>query len=153
MSKEKVDQKVEKLFTPLLKNLGYEIVAVEYVKEGREWYLRFFIDKPKGITIDDCELVSRKIEEVLDASDVIQGSYILEVSSPGIERPLKKDEDFLKYQGELVQINTFKPLDGQKIFKGQLKASSAEEICLLVGNREIKIPRTAVSNAHLAVDI
>lgn len=147
-----IEKKVEELTKPIIEDAGYELVALEYVKEGGDWYLRYFIDHPNGITIDDCEYISRQVEEVLDEVDPIPGSYILEVSSPGVERPLKTDEDFVKYQGNLVLINTYAAVDGQKTFKGILKESTAEEIIITVGKKDISIPRKLISKALLTVD-
>lgn len=147
-----IERKVEELVKPLIEEAGYELIALEYVKEGTDWYLRFFIDHPRGITIDDCETISRKIEEVLDRVDPIPGSYILEVSSPGIERPLRSEEDFIKYQGSLVLINTYAPIEGKKSFKGILKGSSADEIIVTVDKKDLSIPRKLISKAQLTVD-
>lgn len=147
-----IERKVEELVKPLIEEAGYELIALEYVKEGADWYLRFFIDHPRGITIDDCETISRKIEEVLDRVDPIPGSYILEVSSPGIERPLRSEEDFIKYQGSLVLINTYAPIEGKKSFKGILKGSSADEIIVTVDKKDLSIPRKLISKAQLTVD-
>lgn len=150
--RKNIESKVEELVKPLIEGAGYELVALEYVKEGSDWYLRCFIDHPRGITIDDCELVSRQVEEILDREDPIPGSYILEVSSPGVERPLRTEEDFKKYQGNLVLISTYAAIEGQKSFKGVLKGSSADEIIVTVGKKDLSIPRKLISKALLTVD-
>ena len=93
---------------------------VEYVKEGPNWYLRIYIDKPGGITIDDCKIVSEEVSDLLDKEDPIPQRYFLEVSSPGLERPLKKDSDFEKFKGELVEVRLFKAINGKKIYIGEL---------------------------------
>jgi len=95
-------------------------VDVEYVKEGPNWYLRIYIDKPGGITIDDCKIVSEEVSDLLDKEDPIPQRYFLEVSSPGLERPLKKDSDFEKFKGELVEVRLFKAINGKKIYIGEL---------------------------------
>lgn len=95
MSKKEIyEQKTEALLMPLIEAHQFELVDVEYVKEGGSWYLRAYIDKPGGITIDDCEVISRALSDLLDEQDFIEDAYILEVSSPGLGRPLKKDKDF-----------------------------------------------------------
>ena len=101
-------QKIEDEFRPLVEQLGYELVYVEYVKEGPEWYLRYFIDSPNGIDINDCEKVSRYVEAILDEKEYIKGQYILEVSSLGLERPLRNEKDFQDNIGALIEVNLFK---------------------------------------------
>ena len=105
MSKrETYEQKTEELLLPLVEGYGFELIDVEYVKEGGTWYLRAYIDKPGGIAVDDCELVSRAFSDILDEKDYIEDSYIFEVSSPGLGRPLKKEKDFVRSMGEEVEI-------------------------------------------------
>ena len=98
----------------------YELYDVEFVKEGANWYLRIYIDKPNGVTIDDCESVSRAVEKILDEIDPIEHAYILEVSSPGIDRALKKDSDFIRNIGITVDVKLYKPVDGNKLYTGEL---------------------------------
>lgn len=117
MSKEK---KIESIILPLILNENIELVDLEFLKEGPNWFLRVYIDKEGGVTIEDCETISRLIEKKLDDNDPIEQPYILEVSSPGIDRPLKKDEDFIKYKGEIVDIKLYKLLNGTKEFQGEL---------------------------------
>ena len=104
--REGYEQKTEEILIPITEEYGYELVDVEYVKEGSTWYLRAYIDKPGGISIDDCEAVSRRLSTILDEKDFIDDSYILEVSSPGLGRPLKKEKDFKRSLGEEVEIRT-----------------------------------------------
>ncbi len=120
--REEYEQKTEKLLQPIIEANGFELVDVEYVKEAGSWYLRAYIDKPGGITVDDCEIVNRKLGDLLDQDDFIEDSYILEVSSPGLGRPLKKEKDFLRNQGGEVEIRTYRMIDGLKEFQGILKA-------------------------------
>ncbi|HOQ16494.1 MAG TPA: ribosome maturation factor RimP [Defluviitaleaceae bacterium] len=120
MSKQNIEQTVETYLKPILDEHNFELVDVEYVKEGTNWYLRVFIDKEGGITIDDCELVSKALEKILDKEDPIKNSYILEVSSPGLDRPLKKDSDFEKYKGRIVDIKLYKPFNKKKEYSGEL---------------------------------
>ena len=113
---------MEAFLLPVMEENGFELVDVEYVKEAGTWYLRAYIDKPGGFTVDDCEMVSRKLGDWLDKEDFIDESYILEVSSPGLGRPLKKEKDFKRSLGEQVEIRLYKAVDRQKEFVGALKA-------------------------------
>ena len=112
----------EELLLPILNENNFELVAVEYVKEGSNWYLRAYIDKEGGITVNDCELVSRAMNEILDAEDYIEDSYIFEVSSPGLGRPLKKERDYVRSMGKELEIRTYRSIDRKKEFYGILKA-------------------------------
>ena len=107
--REQYEQKAETLILPLIEKHHFELVDVEYVKEAGNWYLRAYIDKPGGITVDDCEVISRAFSDLLDEKDFIDDAYILEVSSPGLGRPLKKDKDFVRSMGEEVEVRLFKP--------------------------------------------
>ena len=108
------------ILEPIIAEKGLELVDLEFVKEGVNWYLRVYIDKDGGVNIDDCEAVSRALEVKLDEKDPIEQAYILEVSSPGIDRPLKKDADFVKYQGEIIDVKLYKAQDGSKQYQGRL---------------------------------
>ena len=119
---EEYEHKVEKLLEPILVANHFELYDVEYVKEGGNWFLRAYIDKENGITVDDCELVSRALSELLDKHDFISESYILEVSSPGLGRQLKRDKHFEKSIGEEVELKLYKPLNKRKDFVGLLTA-------------------------------
>ncbi len=120
--KEEYEKKSEALIMPVMESLGFELVDVEYVKEGGQWYLRAYIDKEGGININDCEQVSRHFSDVLDREDFIEDAYILEVSSPGLGRALKKDKDFKRNLGKAIEFKTFKAIDGKKEFCGTLTA-------------------------------
>ena len=121
MSKrEQYEQQTEELLLPIIESHGFELVDVEYVKEAGTWYLRVYIDKPGGITVDDCEVVSRAFSDILDEKDYIEDTYIFEVSSPGLGRPLKKEKDFARSIGEEVEIRTYRAIDRQKEFIGIL---------------------------------
>lgn len=115
-----IADKTSKIALVATEEYGYELVDVEYVKEGSDWCLVVYIDKPEGINIDDCTKVSRYISAKLDEADFITTSYRLQVSSPGLDRPLKTERDFEKHAGELVEVKLFKPRDGQKGYKGKL---------------------------------
>ena len=119
--REQYEQKTEELLEPIVTGSGFELVDAEYVKEGGTWYLRAYIDKPGGITVDDCEKVSREFSDILDQKDYIEDSYIFEVSSPGLGRPLKKEKDFKRSLGEEVEIRTYRMIGRQKEFTGILK--------------------------------
>ena len=118
--KESYEQQTEELILPIIEKHGFELVDVEYVKEGGTWYLRAYIDKPGGITVDDCEIVSRTFSDILDEKDYIEDTYIFEVSSPGLGRPLKKEKDFARSVGEEIEIRTYRAIDRQKEFIGIL---------------------------------
>ena len=122
MSKREIyEQKTEAILMPIVEEHGFELVDVEYVKEGGTWYLRAYIDKPGGINVDDCEVVSRRLSDILDEKDYIEEAYILEVSSPGLGRPLKKEKDFKRSLGEEVDVRTYSMIEKQKEFTGLLK--------------------------------
>ena len=128
--REEYEQKTEKLLMPIMEANGFELVDVEYVKEAGNWYLRAYIDKPGGITVDDCEVVNRELGDLLDRDDFIDDSYILEVSSPGLGRPLKKERDFIRSKGEEVEIRTYRMVDRQKEFRGVLKAWDKDTVTI-----------------------
>ena len=151
--KETYEQKTEELLIPLIEQHQFELVDVEYVKEGGTWYLRAYIDKPGGITVDDCEVISRALSDLLDEHDFIEEAYILEVSSPGLGRPLKKDKDFERSIGEEVDIKTFRPINHQKDFTGILKAYDQEKIVIEVENEEtMEFSRADIALVRLAFD-
>jgi ribosome maturation factor RimP len=154
MSK-KVTEIVAELAQPIVDELNLELVDIEYVKEGKDWFLRVFIDSEDGIDIEDCGNVSEKLSEVLDEKDPIENLYFLDVSSPGAERPLKKDKDFQKAIGKQVAVKTYEPINGEKMFEGQLLNFDGAEITLLqtikTRKKEIVIPYEKVASARLAV--
>lgn len=154
MSKREIyEQKTEQLIAPIIEEHQFELVDVEYVKEGGNWYLRAYIDKPGGITVDDCEIVSRALSDLLDEHDFIEDAYILEVSSPGLGRPLKKDKDFARSIGEEVEIKTFRPIHHQKDFTGILKDYNKEKIVLEMENGEaMEFMRAELALVRLAFD-
>ncbi len=154
MSKREIyEQKTEELLLPILQRQGFELVDVEYVKEGGNWYLRAYIDKPGGITVDDCELVSRALSDLLDEKDFMEESYILEVSSPGLGRPLRKDKDFARSIGEEVEVRTFKPISHQKEFTGILKEYDKDKIIIEMENQEtMQFARSDIALVRLAFD-
>lgn len=154
MSKKEIyEKKTEELLLPIIEENGFELVDVEYVKEGGSWYLRAYIDKPGGITVDDCEKVSRRLSDLLDEKDYIDEAYILEVSSPGLGRPLKKDKDFERSIGEEVEIRTFRPIHHQKEFTGILKAYDKEKVIIEMEEQEqMEFERSQIALIRLAFD-
>jgi ribosome maturation factor RimP len=131
--KDSYEERAEALLEPIVKEYGCEVYDVEYVKEGSDWYLRAYIDKPEGVNIIDCENVSRAFSDKLDEEDFIADAYVLEVSSPGLGRALKKDRHLAKSIGEEVEVKTYKPIDGQKEFTGILKAFDKDTITIEMG--------------------
>lgn len=121
MTKRSVEDVTRSLVLPIVNEKGFELVDVEYLKEGSEWYLRVYIDKDNGITLDDCQAVSEELSKILDEVNPIKRRYYLEVSSPGlVERPLKSDRDFEKQKGKLVEIKLYQPFKEKKVFEGEL---------------------------------
>lgn len=153
MSKARTyESRTESLLLPIVEKQGIEIYDVEYVKEGADWYLRAYIDKPGGVDINDCESVSRALSDVLDREDFIAEAYILEVSSPGLGRALKKDKHLEKSLGEEVELKTYKPVDGCKEFAGILKAYDDKTITIEIENKEISFAKSDVALIRLALD-
>ena len=139
MSKKEVyEQKTEEILLPIVEELGFELVDVEYVKEGGTWYLRAYIDKPGGISINDCETVSRRLSDILDEKDYIDDSYIMEISSPGLGRPLKKEKDFKRSLGEEVEVRTYRMIDKKKEFTGILKDYDADTVTIQMDDETLK---------------
>ena len=139
MAKKDYESKTETLIQPLIDANHFELVDVEWVKEGANWYLRVFIDKEGGITVDDCELVSRAFEEILDKEDYISENYIFEVSSPGLDRPLKKEKDFARSIGKDVEIKLYKALNKEKEFVGVLTAYDSETITITLDDESTMV--------------
>ena len=154
MSKrETYEQRTEELISPIIEQNQFELVDVEYVKEGGTWYLRAYIDKPGGITVDDCEVVSRALSDLLDKHDFIEDAYVLEVSSPGLGRPLKKEKDFARSIGEKVDVRTFRAISHQKEFTGILRDYDKEKIVLEMEDQELlEIARADIALIRLSFD-
>ncbi|AEF94352.1 Ribosome maturation factor rimP [Desulfotomaculum nigrificans CO-1-SRB] len=152
MAKNSVVEKVTAAIEPIVEESKLELVNVEYVKEGGNWYLRVFIDKPGGVDLDDCQMLSEKLDKLLDELDPIPQAYFLEVSSPGIERPLKKPEDFERFMGHLVNITTYTPIDGAKSFTGKLQGYTEAGIEIEVKGKPMLIPHDRVATSRLAVE-
>ncbi len=142
-------ENIEYIVVPMIEDLGYEFVDVEFVEEEGDWYLRVFIDNEDGITVEDCAAVSRPISNKLDEIDPIEGSYFFEVSSPGVNRIIKREKDFEKFKNSNVKITLFPPFEGKEIINGVLKG--LEDNCILVqyNNKIIKINREIVKAVNL----
>ena len=153
MAREVYERKTEVLLKPLMEERQFELVDVEFVKEAGNWFLRVYIDKPGGITIDDCELISRALSDKLDEEDFIVESYILEVSSPGLGRPLKKEKDFVRSQGQSVEVKLFRPIEKQKEFTGILISWDKDTVTLEFEEEAVlTIERANIALIRLAFD-
>ena len=153
MSKrEAYETRTEELLTPIAVANHVEIYDIEYVKEGSDWYLRAYIDKEGGVTINDCESVSRALSDELDRADFIEDAYVLEVSSPGLGRTLKKDKHLQKSLLQEVELKTYKPVCGSKEFAGALKAFDEKTVTILAEGEEKIFERADVAAIKLALD-
>jgi ribosome maturation factor RimP len=150
--RETYEAKTEELLQPLVDAHGFELVDVEYVKEAGNWYLRAYIDKPGGIAVDDCEVISRALSDKLDEEDYIEDSYILEVSSPGLGRPLKKEKDFQRSIGKEIEVRTFRAIDKQKEFTGILKEFDKDSFTIVMEDNEMTFQRSETALVRLAFD-
>lgn len=153
----KITEQIETIVTPITEELNLELVDVEFVKEGRSWFLRVFVDNPEApIDIEQCALVSEKLSEILDQLDPIEQNYFLEVSSPGAERPLKKEKDFVNAIGKFIYIKTYEPILDAKEFEGYLKSYTDEEVEIEIKiktrRKTIVIARNKIAVIRLAID-
>lgn len=151
MNKKELMKKLNAMCDELAQSLNYDLVDVEYVKEFSSYYLRVYIDKEGGITLDDCQNMSELLSERLDKEDPIETAYYLEVSSPGLDRPLKTDKDLKRNLGKDVEISLYKPLDNRKKYEGNLIDFTGEKIIIEVNEKLIEIPKDAVSVIKLAL--
>lgn len=140
-----IEERVENLLEKTINDLGYTLYDVEYAKEAKNYFLRIFIDKADGIDLNDCEKVNNAITELLDEADYIKDMYFLEVSSPGIERVLRKDKHLKQYIGEKIEVSLFKPINGNKQIQGALEKFNSENIALKYNNEILEIPRKGIS--------
>ena len=151
--RELYEQRTEELMLPIIEKNHFELVDVEYVKEGGNWYLRAYIDKEGGITVDDCEIVSRQMSDLLDEQDFIEESYIFEVSSPGLGRPLKKEKDYQRSLGKEVEIRTYKAIEKEKEFYGLLKSYDETTVTIeMEEDKEMIFAKTDIALIRLAFD-
>lgn len=154
MSKrENYETRTEELLTPILEMMNFELVDVEYVKEGGTWYLRAYIDKEGGITVNDCEAVAREMNEILDREDFVEDSYVFEVSSPGLGRPLKKEKDYVRSMGKELEIRTYRAINREKEFYGVLTAYDAGTVTIRQENGEqLTFEKSDIALIRLAFD-
>ena len=147
-----IELKTTELVMPIIEANNLELVDVEYVKEAGNWYLRGYIDKPGGITVNDCEAVSRVFSDKLDEKDFIEDSYIMEISSPGLDRPLKKEKDFARSMGKLVEIRTYRPIDKQKEFCGVLTAYDSNSVTIEEDGGSRTFEKKEIALIRLAIE-
>jgi ribosome maturation factor RimP len=152
--KSDTEIRVTDIITPVIEDIGYELVYVKFLAERGRPVLRIFIDKPGGVGVDDCALVSREIETVLEVEDVVNSSFALEVSSPGLDRPLFKPQDYMRFTGSLVKIRLSEPLSGQKVIRGRIQSATEEGFGLLAEEHggEIIINYSQVEKANLEIE-
>lgn len=151
MSTPKIKSVVEQMVQPFLDENGFELVDVEYVKEGSSFFLRVFVDKEGGIDIEDCGRVSEFLSVKLDENDPIPDAYFLEVSSPGAERPLKKPEDVHKAVNKNVYVTTYESINGSKEFEGMLTSFDGEQLVIESGKKSYTVPYSKVASARLSI--
>lgn len=161
MSQESTLDKVHRLLVPILESMAVELVDLEFKREGRDWFLRLFIDKEGGVTLDDCAEVSREVDALLEVEDVIDAAYRLEVSSPGLDRPLKRPADYERFKGRLVKVKTFEKLDpderghSRKTFTGELLGLEAGRVRIRQLDTKggvVEIPLEGIAKANLELD-
>ena len=152
MSKKEVLKSVRYICESIATSLNYELVDVEYIKESGSYYLRIYIDKPGGITLDDCQIMSVAVSEKLDENDPIKEAYYLEVSSPGLDRPLKTDKDLKRNLGKDIELNLYKTFNNRKSYEGKLEDYNNEEVIILDEmNNKILIPKELISIIKIAI--
>jgi len=145
-------EEIRQVAEPILQSEGLELVDLEYQREAQGWVLRFYIDRDGGVTVEDCAEVSGELGAVLEVRDLIANPYVLEVSSPGLTRPLKKPEDFKKFQNRPVKIKTFEPIDGRRNFKGMLLGLEGEKVRLEMEGQVYEIPLEGIAKANLEIE-
>ena len=149
----RITDKVTELARPVVEEEGCTLWDVEYVREAGCWYLRVFIDKEGGLSIDDCERISRRLDPMLDEADPIPDSYVFEVGSAGAERELKRPGDFAQFMGSEVELRLYKPLNGSKVYVGRLSAYDGGDVSLLAGEREMHFKKGDIALVKLHVSI
>ncbi|WP_121378951.1 ribosome maturation factor RimP, partial [Pseudomonas aeruginosa] len=144
-------EQLQALLAPVVEALGYECWGVEFISQGRHSVLRVYIDRPEGILIDDCEAVSRQVSGILDVEDPISGEYTLEVSSPGMDRPLFTLEQFAKHAGEQVKIRLRSPYEGRRNYQGILRGVEEQDVVVLVDDHEYLLPIDSIDKANICL--
>ncbi len=152
MKVKEIEERTTALILPILEKEGLELWDVEYVKEGKDFFLRAYIDKDGGVNIDDCVNVSRALEAELDREDYIQEAYTLEVSSPGLTRQLKKTNDFVRCTGRRIDVKTFQPVKGSKEFEAVLTGADDEKITVMIQDEEVTIERSNLASVRLSFE-
>lgn len=152
MENNRILEKLEAIISPILENLGYQLVDCELITNTGRMILRVYIDKDGGITIGDCSSVSRSIGDVIEIEDILKKAYSLEVSSPGLDRPLRKPEDFKRFSGSTVKLKTARPVNGRSNYKGLLEGMDGNDIVIRVDGVECRVPITELSKARVEPD-
>ena len=152
MKFESLLQEVRQIVEPILESQGLELVDLEYQRESQGWVLRIYLDREGGVSLDDCAGISHEVGAVLEVKDLIPSSYTLEVSSPGLTRPLKKPEDFDKFRNQMVKIKLYEPLDGRKNFKGTLLGLEGDRVRVEVEQQVYELPLQRIAKANLEID-
>jgi len=152
MQRIDIVRRAEELLTEPIRHLGYELVACDYRSVGGRPTLQVFIDREGGVSIDDCVTVNRGIGDLLDVEDIVEGRYDLEVSSPGLDRPLRREADFVRFAGREVRVRTFEPLDGRRNFRGRIGSVDDGIVEIEIDNNTYRVPVAAMERANLIVD-
>ena len=153
MVSDQVLDRIRAVADPILSNEGMDLVDLQYRREGRGWVIRLYIDREGGVTLEDCVRVSREVGRSLDVEDFLAVSYTLEVSSPGLDRPLKKEKDFLRFLNRLISVKTVSTLENQQHFKGKLLGFKENQIEMETERGIIRIPLSNVAKAHLEIEV
>jgi len=152
MTKTSIAESIIEMVEPVLKDEALDLVDVEYKKLGKTWTLRIFIDRDQGITVDDCQKVSRQIEDMIEIDGLIASPFVLEVSSPGLDRPLKKEKDFLRFKNKAVQVKTFSPMENRKNFRGTIQDCKNKVLFLDEEGGSIEISLDKISQAKPIIE-
>lgn len=152
MKFENLLQEVRQVVEPILESQGFELVDLEYQRERQGWVLRIYLDREGGVSLEDCAGLSHEVGTILEVKDLIPSSYILEVSSPGLTRPLKKPEDFNKFRNQMVKIKLYEPLEGRRNFKGTLLGLEGDRVRVEVEQRVYALPLQRIAKANLEID-
>ncbi|MFQ5717753.1 MAG: ribosome maturation factor RimP [Nitrospinales bacterium] len=152
MRKGSIHHSVAELIEPVVRGEGMELVDIEYKKEGSRWYLRVYIDKEQGISVEDCQKISHRIEDIIEIEDIVSSRYILEVSSPGLDRPLKTERDFLKNKNRWIRVTTSCPIHDRKRFRGKVRDCAGQSLTLDEDGSLLEIPLEKIAKAKLEIE-
>lgn len=153
MNVDQIILQVTNLFRPIIEAAGMELVEVELAGSRRRRILRIFIDKPGGVSVEDCAQISRQVSDILDMEDPIEGRYVLEVSSPGLDREVKSEADYQRYRGRMVRVITSTPIEGTNVYIGRLMGFDGQSLWVDVGDKTIDIPLETISKARLEPEV